>query len=321
MRRLGSSILKVSLAILVLGATFGPARAATIGVDYVEDDDGAHWDPAFFLAHAGDIITFDLAQGGLTPGIGCTENCTVDVLQYAGTGTYFRNAPDQRTLTTSFSGGVVWFATRDPGRGAVCSSACGGYTDRLNAPSAPVIAQPAAGAELPHRDITVSGQSESWTVVTIELDGDEGRAITRMADAEGRWSAQLNALSRAPHTLTVTATDAAGRTSSIATRTFRVVGESNPPQTVIDQMDPFITVDPPIYTGTASDDSGIASVSMTVGGDLNKVYLASCDPACPSSTVRWRIDLPDGIGITGVRLKIEDVYGNLTFRSLTLVQL
>src|SRR5205807_6543657 len=89
------------------------------------------------------------------------------------------------------------------------------------APAAPVITVPAASAFVNTGTPTISGTAEANSVVTVK----EGVTTlgTATTNAAGSWSLTSSSLSQGSHTITATATDAAGNTSpASAVRTLTV---------------------------------------------------------------------------------------------------
>ncbi|MDR2973751.1 MAG: Ig-like domain-containing protein [Propionibacteriaceae bacterium] len=107
------------------------------------------------------------------------------------------------------------------------------------APAAPVITSPRAGAILaaPASAVVVSGTAEAGTTVTVTAT-PSGTRLTRaantcsdQADSAGAWSCTLAALSAGAHQLSVTATDAAQNTSTVATLALTQEGDATPSPT------------------------------------------------------------------------------------------
>ncbi|KAB8141140.1 hypothetical protein F8S13_20255 [Chloroflexia bacterium SDU3-3] len=96
------------------------------------------------------------------------------------------------------------------------------FTVDTSAPSAPSIGSPAAGVSSSSSQPTISGTAEAGSTVTVK----EGSTTlcTATADGSGVWSCTPSvALSEGGHTITATATDAAGNTSAASgSRNFTV---------------------------------------------------------------------------------------------------
>ena len=107
------------------------------------------------------------------------------------------------------------------------------FTLDATAPSAPVVLTPANGSVTNDTTPTYSGTAEPNSTVTIIVDGTPVTTVT--ADAAGNWTyTPTTPLSpEGSHTVSATATDAAGNTSSpSATNTFTL--DTTAPDTIID---------------------------------------------------------------------------------------
>ncbi|WP_284668648.1 Ig-like domain-containing protein [Myxococcus sp. SDU36] len=101
-----------------------------------------------------------------------------------------------------------------------------------------VITTPADGAVLDVPVVTYSGTSEPGSTVTVVVDGVT--VGTAVADPSGNWSLPVgDTLSEGPHTVSVTAEDEAGNTSTTVTHTFIV--DAEPPETTFTSTPPTLT--------------------------------------------------------------------------------
>ncbi len=110
------------------------------------------------------------------------------------------------------------------------------FTVDTVAPAAPVITAPARDAVLTHQRPLFTGTAEPNATVIVSVDG---RVIGRVvADSAGNWSfPSPTPLADGPHTVSATAKDAAGNTSSAASVPFTI--DAKPPDTRI------LTITPP----------------------------------------------------------------------------
>jgi hypothetical protein len=81
-----------------------------------------------------------------------------------------------------------------------------------------VILAPISGGYTNSKAIT--GRAEPNTLVTIWFDGNTSAAVPVTSDASGNWAYSANDLADGPHTVSVTATDAANNTSSPVSSSF-----------------------------------------------------------------------------------------------------
>jgi MYXO-CTERM domain-containing protein len=134
-------------------------------------------------------------------------------------------------------------------------------------PVPPVVVTPANGAQVNTTTPAISGTAEPGSTVTVIIDGTAVGTTT--ANASGTWTFTAPALTEGPHTVSATATDPAGNTSSPSnTNTFRV--DVTPPATpVVSSPTEGAVVDTatPVISGTAEPGSTVTVIidGATVG--------------------------------------------------------
>ncbi|AKJ05629.1 T1SS secreted agglutinin RTX [Archangium gephyra] len=148
-------------------------------------------------------------------------------------------------------------------------SAARGFTVDTVAPAAPVLTAPAASVSTAMPEI--SGMAEAGSTVTVRLDGTV--AGTATANASGDWSfTPASPLARGAHTVTATATDAAGNISvPSATRGFSVDVEDTvaPASPVLTAPAAVVTTATPAISGTAEAGSMVTvRLDGTVAGTV-----------------------------------------------------
>lgn len=116
------------------------------------------------------------------------------------------------------------------------------------APNAPTLSQPGTTSD---NTPTLNGTAEPNSTVTVSIDGNVvGTAIT---DPSGNWSfTPTNTLSDGTHTVTATATDTAGNTSSASTPNTFTIDTAAPSTPVIDPVNGSNPI-----TGTAEPGSTV----------------------------------------------------------------
>ncbi|HEX8697798.1 MAG TPA: Ig-like domain-containing protein, partial [Myxococcaceae bacterium] len=132
------------------------------------------------------------------------------------------------------------------------------FTVDTTPPAAPVVVTPANGSTTPDTTPTYSGTAEPGSTVAIIVDGTQVTTVT--ADANGDWTYTPTVpLPSGPHTVSATATDAAGNTSpSSAPNTFTVTPVTPAPPVVTGPADNTVTDDTtPSFTGTAPPNSTV----------------------------------------------------------------
>ncbi len=153
------------------------------------------------------------------------------------------------------------------------------------APIAPAIVNPANGSSISTNTVTVTGSAEPGATVTIILDS--GIAGTTTANAAGNFSLPLaTTLSQGLHTVSATATDAAGNQGpSSLVNTFRV--DTQLPQAPVISVpitNTVFNINRPTISGTAesgttvtvsADGQPIASVNVNALGQWSVLPVAA----------------------------------------------
>jgi uncharacterized protein (TIGR03382 family) len=132
------------------------------------------------------------------------------------------------TLTAAVGDGAhtaLATVTDAAGNTSVASTARTFTVDTL-APVPPDVVTPAEGSAVPPGELLISGTAEAGSTVMVSVDGL--LVGTATADPSGQWSVTpVYALARGRHTLTATATDAAGHVSLASSgRSFTVEPEA-----------------------------------------------------------------------------------------------
>ena len=128
------------------------------------------------------------------------------------------------------------------------SPASHSWTIDVTPPAAPLISAPSDGSITNNPSVTVSGEAEAGSTVTVFDNGVAKGTVT--ADGTSGWSKPLGAVSDGTHTYVARATDGAGNMSA-ASSARTVTVDTTPPQTTI-------TAGPPPETRATS-----ASFSFT----------------------------------------------------------
>ncbi|MDP7278105.1 MAG: Ig-like domain-containing protein [Planctomycetaceae bacterium] len=110
-------------------------------------------------------------------------------------------------------------------------------------------------------DTTPTAEAGSTVALTSDIAGPVGSALT---DGSGDWSIDSIALADGAHSLTATATDAAGNTSG-ASSALSVTIETMAPTVAVDTLTTNDTT--PALSGTVDDNA--AGISVTVDGQTN----------------------------------------------------
>jgi len=144
------------------------------------------------------------------------------------------------------------------------------------APSAPVVATPVNGSYVTTVTPTFSGTAEANSKVRIYIDGALVDSTT--ADGSGNWSKVSASLSQGSHTIKVTATDAAGNTSSDSNTNAFTIDSVAPASPVVSTPanGSTVTTTTPMFSGTAEANSkvriyvdGVLVDSTTADGSGN----------------------------------------------------
>ncbi|MFL5347471.1 MAG: adventurous gliding motility protein AgmC [Hyalangium sp.] len=190
------------------------------------------------------------------------------------------------------------------------SSATNTFTVDTSLPSAPVVLTPADGSRTNDTTPAYTGTAEAGSTVTVIVDGSAVGTTT--AAANGSWSlTPATPLTEGSHTVSATATDAAGNTSpSSATNTFTV--DLTPPAAPVVSTPAngaIISDNTPTYTGTAE-----AGSTVTVIVDGTAVGTTMAD-----SSGNWSFTPITGLsnGSHTVKATATDVAGNTSPESNT----
>jgi hypothetical protein len=106
------------------------------------------------------------------------------------------------------------------------SSALLSFIVDTQTPAAPEVLSPQEGDTMDSHTASASGTAEPGSIVTVAVDGEEQGTI--QADGMGAWNFSLpTGLEKGEHTLSATATDAAGNVSPPSIRTFTVSGDTS----------------------------------------------------------------------------------------------
>ncbi|WP_304504116.1 Ig-like domain-containing protein [Corallococcus sp. EGB] len=138
-------------------------------------------------------------------------------------------------------------------------------------PAIPVVSAPTPGQQVATATPVITGTAEAGSTVTVR----EGTTVlcVATADASGAWSCTASALTDGTHTLSVTATDAAGNTSPPRTVSF-TVDTSAPAAPVIASPanGSVLNAAPGTYSGTAEPNS---RVTLTLDGTTLGVVITN----------------------------------------------
>ncbi|MBR7743715.1 hypothetical protein KC207_10480 [Phycicoccus sp. BSK3Z-2] len=179
------------------------------------------------------------------------------------------------------------------------------FTVDTVAPEAPVVVEPADGDVTSDATPTYVGTAEADATVEVFVDG--ASIGTTTADGAGDWSIdQPTDLAEGDHTVSATATDAAGNVSpSSNTNTFTVDTVAPEAPVVVEPADGASTNDTtPTYVGTAEPD---ATVEVFVDG-------ASIGTTTADGAGDWSIDQPADLaeGDHAVYATATDAAGNVS---------
>ncbi len=138
------------------------------------------------------------------------------------------------------------------------------------APSAPVISQPASGSTTADNTPAITGTAEAGSTVTVFIDGASLALCTVIADMGGSWSCTPStALTDGPHSLIARATDTAGGVSVPTGSTFTVDTTAPGAPQLLGPLQASTTSPTPTFSGEAEPGS---TVRVFVDG--------SSTPAC-----------------------------------------
>ena len=177
-------------------------------------------------------------------------------------------------VTALADGSHTFKATATDAAGNVSgSSSTNTVTVDTVAPAAPVITAPVNGALTKNNTPPITGTAEASSTVKVYIDGTAVATVT--ASAAGAWSyAPATALADGGHTVSATATDAAGNTGAFATVRAVTIDTTPPaPPVISTPADRSYTnqTKPPV-SGTAE-----ASSTVTVSIDGTAVGTATAD--------------------------------------------
>lgn len=180
------------------------------------------------------------------------------------------------------------------------------FTVDTTAPTAPVIASPAAGSTVADTTPQISGTAEPFAVVTVFIDGVA--AGTTTADASGAWAfTPTMPLAIGAHTVNATATDRAGNTSLRNADVGFTVSSSTSPVTIVAPLDGTLTRDSrPAFSGSAPPSS---MVEVLVDGVVVCTTTASANGA-------WTCSPGAALG-EGAHVATARVVGSTTASSAT----
>jgi len=157
--------------------------------------------------------------------------------------------------------------------GVVCSGGTAAFAakqaspKRDNAPPSVAFVQPAAGSTL-SGNVTLSGSASDnagLSSIQVSVDGNTWSTANGMTS----WSANVNtaAYGDGSHTLYAKATDTSGNSSTSALSVSFANGDTTPPSVTFSAPAASSTVGGSVsVTGTASDNTSVASVAVQVDG-------------------------------------------------------
>lgn len=169
----------------------------------------------------------------------------------------------------------------------ILDAARASFTIDQTPPAAPALVTPANGEWMKDSVATISGTAEAGAMVTIRLDGATTATVTALGDGSWTWTPSA-ALAEGAHTVSVSATDAAGNTGSFtAERTFTV--DTQPPViTLLGDVSLVLTA------GDAFVDPG-ATASDSLEGNLPVTATGSVDNQTPGAYL-LRYNVQDSSG-------------------------
>jgi hypothetical protein len=195
------------------------------------------------------------------------------------------------TPTTPLADGLILVsATASDAAGNTSQPTATSFTIDTIAPAAVVISSPADGATLSAAPATISGSAEPGATVAVVVDGMMlGMTI---ADMSGVWSIAAPAmLADGPHTLSATATDAAGNTNQPTFTSFTIV------RLFVDLTAPALTNDDtPALSGTTQPG---ATVTILIDGVMVGTATADMNGA-------WTFEPPAAL-MEGARMVVARV--------------
>ncbi|ADO68124.1 adventurous gliding motility protein AgmC [Stigmatella aurantiaca] len=135
------------------------------------------------------------------------------------------------------------------------------FTVDATGPAAPVITSPVDGSSTGDSTPTITGTAEPGSTVTVVIDGTV--VGTAPVDASGNWTyTPTTPLAEGPHTVTATATDAAGNTGPTSEPVDFIIDESLPgtPEITGPANNSTTNDSTPVISGTAEPGSTVTVV-------------------------------------------------------------
>ncbi|WP_257446686.1 Ig-like domain-containing protein [Archangium lipolyticum] len=182
---------------------------------------------------------------------------------------------------------VLTVSARDAAGNTSPTSASCPFSVDTAAPAAPVVTSPASGAALNTSRPTVSGSAEAHGNVSLFIDGKP--AGSTKASASGSWSLAISlTLGDGEHSLTTTATDAAGNTSQASVARAFTVDTVAPtaPLVKAPTSGALLNTSRPTLSGTAEPRS---LVSVFIDG-------SSAGSATADALGAWSLTSTQGLG-------------------------
>ncbi|VFS60660.1 HYR domain [Leminorella grimontii] len=192
------------------------------------------------------------------------------------------------------------------------------------APDAPTITDTVGGSTISDTTPTISGKAEAGAVVTI-FDGEDNPIGSTTADDSGDWHFTLDEpLGEGGHSLTATATDAAGNESSASNAVAFTVDSIAPDAPVITEINDAIGIfTGPLEDGQSTDDprpvvSGTAEAGSTITIYVNDISQGTVT-ADEFGAWSWQPELgaPLKEGENRLNFTATDAVGNVGDRSET----
>lgn len=185
-------------------------------------------------------------------------------------------------------------ATDGAGNSSATSSSVT-FTVDTSAPDAPVVTEPADGSSTDDTEPPVAGTApEDAVTVDITIDGPGGpHSIRSVPVTDGAWSVDLTdegvTLSEGTHTVTATATDAAGNISGPSAPVDFAVDTTTPAAPVITRPTHGSTIGDTTPTVTGTGEPG-ATVEVTVDGEVVDTTTVAPDGI-------WSLEVREPLGI------------------------
>ena len=176
-------------------------------------------------------------------------------------------------------------------------------------PGAPVLIDPAQNSLQPGF-VIFRGTAEPGATIRVF----EGAALVAHGTASAGTFQIGGPLPTGSHTVTATATDAAGNVSPpTAPRTFTV--DATRPQITIDTPSGsvFLPLQSPLIKGSATDNTGVDRVEIEIRnltGQLVEEHIASTCTGCPATSILWSDEPSLAPGVYDVTAHAVDVVNN-----------